>query len=96
VTFYPHSDIKARLEFDVPINVSVNVPVNERQQWFLNQLGIGKRFMAADFARHWNVALKTAKRDIAELKEQGIIEFVGPPKTGIYRFMQDLALSIDR
>ena len=39
VTFYPHSDIAARLESDVPINVSVNVPVNERQQWFLNKLG---------------------------------------------------------
>ena len=96
VTFYPHSDITARLESDVPINVSVNVPINERQQWFLNQLGVGKRVKAADFARHWNVALKTAKRDIAALKEQGIIEFVGPPKTGIYRLMQDLALSIDR
>ena len=54
----------------------------------------GKRVKAADFARHWNVALKTAKRDIAALKEQGIIEFVGLPKTGIYRLMQDLALSI--
>ena len=87
VTFYPHSDITARLESDVPINVSVNVPVNERQQWFLNQLGAGKRVKAADFARRWNVALKTARRDIAALKEQGIIEFVGPPKTGTYRLM---------
>ena len=95
VTFYPHSDITARLDSDVPINVSVNVPVNARQQWFLNQLGVGEK-VKADFARHWNVALKTAKRDIADLKEQGIIEFVGPPKTGIYRLMQDLAMSIDR
>jgi len=30
------------------------------------------------------VAEKTAKRDIAYLTKQGIIEFIGPLKTGAY------------
>ncbi|RLG29249.1 hypothetical protein DRO03_07690, partial [Methanosarcinales archaeon] len=66
-------------------NVPVNVPVNERQQWFLNQLGARKSVRGADLAHHWNVTEKTAKRDIADLKKQGIIEFTGSPKTGKYR-----------
>ena len=32
VIFFPHPEVIARSEADVP----VNVPVNERQQWFLN------------------------------------------------------------
>lgn len=39
---------------------------------------------AADVAARWNVTEKTAKRDISALKKHGIIEFVGPPKTGSY------------
>ena len=56
VTFYPLSES----------NVPVNVPVNVRQQWFLNQLEAGEHVKGADLARHWGVAEKTAKRDIAD------------------------------
>ena len=80
VIFYPHPEIKVAPESAVP----VNVPVNERQQWFLNQLGAGNKVKAADVAARWNVTEKTAKRDISALKKHGIIEFVGPPKTGSY------------
>ena len=31
----------------------------------------------------------TAKRDIAELKEHGVIEFFGSPKTGQYQLKGD-------
>jgi len=78
VTFYPLSES----------NVPVNVPVNKRQQWFLNQLGAGKRVKSIDLAHHWNVTEKTAKRDIADLKNQGMIEFVGSPKTGVYHLKE--------
>ena len=89
VTFYPHPEIKLVPEDkDVPTNVPVDVPVNERLQWFLNQLGTGRKVKAADIAVHWRVAEKTAKRDIAALKKHGIIEFVGPPKTGFYRIRE--------
>ncbi len=84
VTFYPHPDVTLAPDVDVP----VNVPVNERQRWFLNQLGAGNKVQAADVAVRWGVAEKTAKRDIAALKKHGIIEFVGPPKTGSYRIRE--------
>ncbi len=78
VTFYPLSES----------NVPINVPVNKRQQWFLNQIGEGKRVKSADLAHHWNVTEKTAKRDLANLKNQGMIEFVGSPKTGAYHLKE--------
>ena len=84
VIFYPHPEIKVAPEPAVP----VNVPVNERQQWFLNQRGAGSKVKAADVAARWSITEKTAKRDISTLKKHGIIEFVGPPKTGSYRIRE--------
>ena len=69
----------------VPVNVPINVPVNERQQWFLEQLSAGKQTKATDISAHWKVTEKSAKRDIADLKARGVIEFVGVPKKGFYR-----------
>ena len=67
------------------VNVPVNVPVNARQQWFLDELAAGRHVKAVDLCEHWSVVEKTAKRDISELKKQGMIEFVGAPKKGYYR-----------
>ncbi|MCD4843387.1 MAG: DeoR family transcriptional regulator [Methanosarcinales archaeon] len=58
--------------------------VSSRQQWFLNQLNAGENIKNTDLASHRNVSEKTAKRDIAYLIKQGIIEFIGPTKTGAY------------
>jgi ATP-dependent DNA helicase RecG len=78
---------------DVPINdlinVPVNVPVNERQQWFLEQLRSGKNCKASDLVTRWKIAAKTAKRDIADLKQKNLISFTGPLKTGRYLLIED-------
>lgn len=68
-------------------DVPVNVPVNERQQWFLDELAAGRHVRAVDLCERWKVVEKTAKRDISELKKQGLIEFVGAPKKGFYRLV---------
>jgi predicted HTH transcriptional regulator len=81
VTFYPHPEA---LEIETT-NVPVNVPVNDRQKWFLNQTGKGIRVSSADLAAQWNISPKTAKRDIADLKQKGLVEFSGAPKNGYYR-----------
>ncbi|MCD4843860.1 MAG: DeoR family transcriptional regulator, partial [Methanosarcinales archaeon] len=65
VTFHSHPDTDYS---------DTNVPVNERQQWFLNQLRAGENIKSTELASRWNVAEKTAKRDIAYLTKQGIIE----------------------
>jgi len=84
VVFYPHPEIGE----PSTVNVPVNVPVNERQQWFLEQLSTGNNIRAAGMAAYWNVTEKTAKRNIADLKKRGVIEFVGAPKKGFYRIKE--------
>ncbi|MDX2028568.1 MAG: DeoR family transcriptional regulator [Alphaproteobacteria bacterium] len=72
-------------------NVPINVPIksfNERQRWFLILLKRKNKARAEDIAAHFEVALKTAKRDIEGLKDAGKIRFVGARKTGRYEFMQ--------
>jgi len=59
VTFYPLSE--------------PGVPVSERQRWFLNQLEAGEHVKGADLAHHWDVAGKTAKRDIVGLSPPVIL-----------------------
>ena len=81
VVFHPHPEAVKGTWLHEP----VNEPVNERQQWFLAHLGHDKRFKVTDLSTHWRVSESTAKRDIYDLKERGLIEFIGPPKTGYYR-----------
>lgn len=59
--------------------------LNPRQRWCLGMLSAGKEVRADDFRRRWSVSEKTARRDIAALKRRGMIEFVGPLRTGRYR-----------
>jgi hypothetical protein len=40
--------------------------------------------VAVQFTR----SIKTAQRDLTDLKREGIIEFVGDPNTGYYRLRQ--------
>jgi len=83
VVFRPHPDVE-QMNADDTENKS-NDPVNERQKWYLEQLADGVKAKAAELAQHWSVSPVTAKRDISDLKERGLIEFVGSPKTGRYR-----------
>lgn len=59
-------------------------PLNERQAWFLLRVGHGDRFLAEDLAVHWRVSERTAKRDIAVLKDWGLIQYVGTLRRGYY------------
>ena len=84
VVFRPHPEVAAA-NVDVPTSVPVNVPINVRQRWFLEQLRSGKRVKAREIAEHFQVAEKTARRDIADLQSKQLVEFVGARKTGVYR-----------
>jgi hypothetical protein len=59
--------------------------LNPRQRWYLEALAAGKEVRADDLRHRWSVSEKTARRDVAALKERGMIEFVGPLRTGRYR-----------
>ena len=73
---------------DVPVNVLVNVPVNKRQQWFIEQLKQGCQSKPADIVEKWGVVEKTAKRDISDLQKKGLVKFMGAPKTGTYLLIE--------
>ena len=81
VIFYPHPETVESEPTDVP----VNVPVNNRQKWFLNQIGKGVQVSSSELSAQWDISQKTAKRDIADLKQKGLIEFSGASKNGYYR-----------
>jgi predicted HTH transcriptional regulator len=90
VIFYPHPDMGEPATADVPVNVPVNVPVYERQRWFLEQLSAGRQIKALDIAAHWQTSDKTAKRDIAELKKHGLIDYIGSSRKGSYQIKQNI------
>jgi predicted ArsR family transcriptional regulator len=78
--FRPHPEVAAAA--DETIDVLVNVPVNERQRWFLDQIARGGAAKAAEIAAHFQVTEKTAQRDLTDLKAEQLIEFVGARKKG--------------
>lgn len=76
---------------DVANNVPLNVPIitpfsnlNARQIWFLKCLQKGQKPTARSLQLHAGVTLKTARRDIAQLKEQGLVRYTGARKKGHY------------
>jgi predicted HTH transcriptional regulator len=58
--------------------------LNHRQIWFLRQLNSGRSMRAEDLRRQHNVSEKTAKRDIAGLRQKKIIKYVGSHRKGQY------------
>ena len=73
VVFYAHRETLENQTLDVPVYDPVNVSVNDRQKWFLKQIGKNIKVSSSDIAKHWDVSQKTAKRDIADLKQKGLI-----------------------
>jgi CheY-like chemotaxis protein len=70
----------------VPADVPGDMPGhNERQQWVLQQLGRGVKLCRTAIEDQFRVGMKTAKRDLAELREQGLVEWVAEPRPGHYR-----------
>ena len=67
------------------VNDTVNETVNTRQQWFIAQIIAGRQPDWTALTQQWQVSRATARRDIADLKARGLIEFVGAPKTGFYQ-----------
>ena len=90
--------LNLQVHSDDPVNDPVNEGVsegvnegvtgyalNERQRWFLQQLQLGHRVSPDEIAQYWKKSVATVERDIAGLRKQNLIEFVGAPKTGHYR-----------
>jgi hypothetical protein len=62
-----------------------NDSTSTRRIWILDQLGTGRVLRAPAIVKHFGCSMKTAKRDLRLLREQGKIEYVGNSRTGSYR-----------
>ncbi len=58
--------------------------VNERQRWFLTQLGHTEAAGVKELASHFRVSERTAQRDLADLVRRRLVCFIGNQKTGRY------------
>ena len=65
-----------------PLNDLVN---NKRQQWAIEQMRANGEFRKAEIVAQFKCSSKTAGRDLRDLRRRGLIEFVGPTKTGYWR-----------
>lgn len=75
-------------------NVTLNVTLkslNIRQRWFLALLKRTNMACAGDIAGHFEVAIRTARRDVEGLKGMSKIRFAGAKRTGRYRIMGEEA-----
>jgi ATP-dependent DNA helicase RecG len=94
--FRPHPEVAALprpgLAGDVGANDGVNdganvgaaPDLNERQRWFLSHVEAEVRIHPLDIAQRFGITTRTAERDVAALSAAGLVEFVGPTKTGRY------------
>ena len=80
-----HCDVTINVPGNVPRNLSGDAVLNERQHWFLAKLTQGINIKTGDIQLRWGITDRTAKRDIADLKNRGLIVFWGARKTGVYR-----------
>ncbi len=60
-------------------------PASERQAWILSQLRDGVKLQRQMVQKHFGVSERQAKRELAGLSSQGLIEFVRKPRPGYYR-----------
>jgi hypothetical protein len=69
----------------VPANVPATLALSARQRWVVGQLGRGVQLERTTVESQFGIGEKTAKRDLAELVQRGIIEFVRHGRGGCYR-----------
>lgn len=78
------------VEGDKFVHLNVSLPkyilcgLNIRQLWFLTELQMGTKITAKTITNFWSVSLRTAKRDIHELRGMGLTKFEGSPNNGFY------------
>lgn len=64
---------------------AMNVGPRERQEWVLRELKKGAAVRRATVQERFNVADKTAKRDLSGLRQRGLVEYVRGGRCGYYR-----------
>jgi CheY-like chemotaxis protein len=76
-----------RLDTDI-IEVTASRDEYKRRLWILAELEKGRALRVPGMASELGCSTKTVKRVLDALRVEGLIEFVGPTKTGSYRLKQ--------
>jgi hypothetical protein len=74
---------------DVPADVPSDANLNQRQRWILDQLEQGVEVQRAMVEQKFDVGEKTAKRDLSQLVQQGLIEYLRHGRSGCYRLVRE-------
>ena len=62
--------------------------INSRQKWIISMLRKNGRITTKEISSKFKkISIKTIKRDLFDLKNKKIIEFIGSLKTGYYCFV---------
>lgn len=77
-------DGSANTGSDERVNAVSDDPANEKREQIMSLIQGGERLRVPGFAEKLRCSYTTAKREVDALKAEGLIEFVGPSKTGYY------------
>ena len=89
--YYKLHPIETKIIFESQIKESTYIEknvlegLNERQKKCLEYIKEKGKIITKEYVKLANISLRTAKRDLLELKNRKIIKFIGPPKIGYYR-----------
>jgi biotin operon repressor len=68
----------------------VSGTVSKRRMKILENLADGRQLRLPSIASQLSCSERTARRDLDALRAAGVIEFVGPPRTGYYRLLGEV------
>lgn len=61
--------------------------LNRRQRWFIDQLQAGRAVRPRDLCTRWQVSLRTAKADVAQMNKAGLVAYYGSKRAGAYALL---------
>lgn len=83
-TEYMDNEFRVKFTENFRVNFNVKGKKLDRTTDILFKLAMNKSFNVKNFASEKDVSVRTVREDIRILKDIGLIEFKGPPKTGKY------------
>ncbi len=63
----------------------ITTGLNDRQQWIISQLRVGKALKICNVMEQFQCSNTTAKRDLTDLRRRELVAFEGPPRTGVWK-----------
>lgn len=88
VTIYNANYGQREVEGDVPVNVPVNVFLNDTEKKILEAILQNSQITYDELASLTQKTRKTVMRNIGKMKEKKLIERVGSDKSGLWKILR--------